>query len=318
MRRQLASADKQLQEAANLAQYWRDEQQRTQQEPARPGRPLDYTWRVELTQADANRAAEQCKVCADRKEQARQAVRGLADEYHPFDPKTGVPVTAAQVEKRLGQRLATAEQLSQAAGLGTKVQEALDQARIWLVTLVASLSWFWSVARQRLERLHLSAEAEKQVYEKLLPGLYWQQMARRGRTPEDRRRQQSLGERLWQEAWASAALGQLEQAQRQEVERVGREVVGLFQRSSSCVEGRNGRLALFQHGHSRLSEGKLKALTAVHNYVTRREDGTTAAERFFGKKQREALGWLLEQMPDLPRPAARRPQKGSHQAPQTS
>jgi hypothetical protein len=40
---------------------------------------------------------------------------------------------------------------------------------------------------------------------------------------------------------------------------VSNEVVGLFARSSSCVEGRNGRLALFHHGQTRLSAGRLNA-----------------------------------------------------------
>ena len=60
-----------------------------------------------------------------------------------------------------------------------------------------------------------------------------------------------------------------------------------------------------------MSEPRLQALTAVHNYVVRREDGTTAAERFFGAKQRDAFAWLLQRLPDLPRPAAKRPKRAS-------
>jgi hypothetical protein len=171
------------------------------------------------------------------------------------------------------------------------------------------------MTRQRVQALHLSPEAEQQVYAKVLSGLYWQEAARRGRTPADRQDKQRLGQRLEQEGWSSEALLPLAEEQRREIVRVAREVVGLFQRSSSCVEGRNGRLSLFQHGHTRLSEGKLQALTAVHNYVVRREDGTTAAERFFGKQQRDVMSWLLQEMPDLPRPAAKRPKQGLHQAP---
>jgi hypothetical protein len=55
-----------------------------------------------------------------------------------------------------------------------------------------------------------------------------------------------------------------------------------------------------------LSEKRLQVLTAVHNYVARREDGTTAAERFFGQKQKDAFSWLLERLPELPQPAAKR------------
>lgn len=47
------------------------------------------------------------------------------------------------------------------------------------------------------------------------------------------------------------------------------------------MEGRNGQLSLHHHGKHHLSERKLSALTAMHNYFIRRPDGTTAAERFF-------------------------------------
>jgi hypothetical protein len=94
-----------------------------------------------------------------------------------------------------------------------------------------------------------------------------------------------LAQQAAQQAWpAGGELSRLPADKRQQVEQVCREVVGLFCRSSSCVEGRNGRLSLFQHGQTRLSQRRLEALTAVHNYVAQRADGTTAAERFFGRK----------------------------------
>ena len=108
-------------------------------------------------------------------------------------------------------------------------------------------------------------------------------------------------------AWSSdSPLGSLSLADQDTLERVCREAVGLFQRSSSCVEGRNGRLSLLHHGHGPLSAGRLQALTVVHNYLSRRADGTTAAERFFGSQPYPVFDWLLERLPDLPRPAQRR------------
>ena len=121
-----------------------------------------------------------------------------------------------------------------------------------------------------------------------------------------------LAERLLAEAWVGGGgLANLPQEQKEALERVCQECVGLFCRSSSCVEGRNGRLSLFGHGQTRLSDNRLKALTVVHNYLVQREDGTTAAERFFGKKHPDAFEWLLERLPELPRPAAKRPKKAA-------
>ncbi len=102
-------------------------------------------------------------------------------------------------------------------------------------------------------------------------------------------------------------LDRVPEAQRAEITRAASEAVALFVRFSSCVEGRNGRLSLYHHGQGPLSDVRLRALTAVHNYVVERADGTTAAERFFGAKPRPVFECLLERMPELPRPARKRP-----------
>jgi hypothetical protein len=68
-----------------------------------------------------------------------------------------------------------------------------------------------------------------------------------------------------------------------QVEQVAGACADVFQRRSSCVEGRNGQLSLHHHGRHRSSDRKLAALTAVHHFYICRADGTTAAERFFGR-----------------------------------
>ena len=50
------------------------------------------------------------------------------------------------------------------------------------------------------------------------------------------------------------------------IEQVATESAQLFQRSSSCVEGRNGQLALHHHHLHRIRPRKLAALTTIHNY----------------------------------------------------
>ena len=117
----------------------------------------------------------------------------------------------------------------------------------------------------RVEELGLSEEHERVVYEKLLAGHYWTTAAGRARTAEERKRLKEMAEKLKKEAWHEGALSSLSEEERQNVEEVAQASAGLFQRSSSCVEGRNGRLSLQQHGHSRVSERRLQALTVIHN-----------------------------------------------------
>jgi hypothetical protein len=308
LERQVTAAQKELDQARVHTTAQRQRQQDYQHGPRPPGRPPDFAADIRLAEAFEGHAALALEQCQQRQEQVRQAVRGVADDYHPFDASSGRPVTAAAVEKRLGQRLQVIEEVVAAAGLGQGSQEAVAKARRWLIPLVASMTWFWEMVGELVAGLQLTTAARRAFREQLLPGLYWQREASRGRDAEQQQQRRALSERLLSAAWsADRALGQLPEAKRRELARVAAEAVELFVRSSSCVEGRNGRLSLYHHGQGPLSEDRLRALTAVHNYVVERADGTTAAERFFGAKPRPVFKCLLEGMPELPRPARERP-----------
>jgi hypothetical protein len=99
----------------------------------------------------------------------------------------------------------------------------------------------------------------------------------------------------------------LDTATRAHLEQLADECPDLFQRSSSAVEGRNGQLSLHHHGRHRLSDRKLAALTAVHNFHIRRADGATAAERLFARAPPPLFEQVLARLPLPPRPRRRRP-----------
>jgi len=303
LQRKKEPAQKGLRETEEMLQNWHDEQTQAKRHP-------DCAKKIDLLVTWVGIYTRELNACEARCQQAQDAVTGLADVYHPFDSTTGVAVSADEVRQRLDKHLATLEEVARKANLADQATVAVGKAQTWTRSLVAAVAWFWAVATTKVEGLSLSEQAERVVHEQLLPGLYWQQAARRGRTADERRTRQELSEGLLRQAWqAGGALGQLPEAERREVQRKGKEIVGLFARSSSCVEGRNGRLSLAQHGQCRLGPARLKALTTIHNYVSEREDGTTAAERFFGAKPRDVFAWLLKRLPDLPRPAAKRPRK---------
>ena len=101
-------------------------------------------------------------------------------------------------------------------------------------------------------------------------------------------------------------MSKLPIVERAELERLAVEWANLFQRSSSCVEGRNGQLSLCHHSLHRLRPQCLAALTVLANYFHRRRDGSTAAERFFGVPPSDLFEWLVSHVSSPPRPAARR------------
>jgi hypothetical protein len=308
LQRQVDAAQKVLEDVQAHAAAHRQRQKDYEHGPRPPGRPPDFAATTQMAQACERGAASSLEKCQQRQQETRQAVRGIADDYHPFDAVSGRPVTAAAVEKRLQHRLQAIEDVVTAAGLGESSQAAVAKARRWLVPLVASMAWFWEMVSELVSGLNLTAAAQRAFREQLLPGLYWEREASRGRDAEQKQQRRGMSKRLLEAAWSPVGvLGQMPEAKRAEIARVASEAVALFARSSSCVEGRNGRLSLYHHGQGPLSEVRLRALTAVHNYVVERGDGTTAAERFFGAKPRPVFECLLERMPELPRPARKRP-----------
>ena len=159
----------------------------------------------------------------------------------------------------------------------------------------------------RLAGLDISPLERVEVARQLVPGLYLERVAARAQLAADRYALRTTAEGLLAPLRAPEhPLQRLGPGAREEVDAVVKICADLFQRSGSCVEGRNGQLALFHHGLHRLTDDKLAALTVVHNFHIQRPDGTTAAERFFEAEHDDLFNYLVERMPQLPRPAKAR------------
>jgi Family of unknown function (DUF6399) len=306
LHRQTEAATEKLRHADEQVATLQRRQQDYEQQP-RPGRPPDWPTAWRMAEALRRQATEQMAACQQRQERARQAVRGLGDDYHPFDRHSGRPLETAEVQQRLEQHVAAVEAVVTEASLGERGQQAVAKTRSWMVLLAATLNWYWAEVRRRIAELELPEAVERVVYERLLPGLYWRSAATRGRDAQQRQRLGQLAQRLLRRVrWDRGPLQRLTAEQQRQLQQVTQEAAELFVRSSSCVEGRNGRLALYHHGQGPLQPERLQALTVWHNYGSERADGTTAAERFFGAKPQPLFEWLLERMPELPRPAQKR------------
>ncbi|MBA3924127.1 MAG: hypothetical protein H0X31_21480 [Nostocaceae cyanobacterium] len=75
-----------------------------------------------------------------------------------------------------------------------------------------------------------------------------------------------------------------------------------YQRTSSAIEGRNGCLSLLHHTGRGFSPQTLQVLTVIHNFDTRRADGTTPAQRLFGQTFPYLFEWVVDDFGDLPLP----------------
>jgi hypothetical protein len=292
-----------VEQAEQLLTRAQAEQQAAAGKPRKPGRPVDHGRRVAQAQDWLQGCQRYQERCAQRQERVREAVRGLGEDDHPFDLRTGQPVSQDEVRRRLEERLRAVEQETHQADIAGRTRPGLSKARRVLPGLAAAVAFFWLRLRAAAAARYGAAAWAWVV--KLVASQYLSRVA--GRTKGAARRQQirALAEQLRAEARQGQG-GAAPPDGWTQAESVCREWAGWFVRSSSAVEGRNGQLGLRQHAWHRLGARKLAALTAVHNYWLRRPDGTTAAERFFGHKPADLFEHLLATLPVPARPAKRR------------
>ena len=114
----------------------------------------------------------------------------------------------------------------------------------------------------------------------------------------------ALAERLRTPLFALGGIfGALSPLEQQQLQHKAKTLAEVFPRSSSHVAGRNGSLSLRNHQLRGLAHSRKRAcLTAVHNFLLTRPDGTTAAERFFGQKPRSMFAAILNAVEIPPAP----------------
>lgn len=284
------------------------EQAYAQQWPRPCGRPPAFAARIQaalndLIQAEADHAQAQA-----RQTEARDLVRTLGTLYHPYELEHGQVQPVEQLASRLADVWTRLRAITEAADLPTRAREQLAKAERMTTPLLATLAFFFATIQATIDALALPPALEQALFVHLIPALYLERAAARSPRAAVRRRLRALSTQLLAPLrQPDHPLQALPSAERQRLEQMAGDCADLFQRSSSCVEGRNGQLALHHHGRHRLSDRKLAALTAVHNFYLRRPDGTTAAQRLFGRAHEALFAQVLTRMPPPPRPARRRP-----------
>jgi hypothetical protein len=245
--------------------------------------------------------------CQDRQQRATTARRGLGQDYRPFDLHDGRPLQAEEVATRLTAHFDVLDQVALEAQLSSRAKQRLAKARRMLDAMQATIVFFWTLVAARFSSWDLSEPVRQWMREQLIPGYYLASAASKAKTAEERDRLRKLSEQILARARDPTRLwGTLSTQQQADMERKAQECAELFQRSSSCVEGRNGQLSLKHHALHHLTKRKLRALTVLHNYLVRRPDGTTAAERFYGHAPRDLFAWLLARLSHPARPRASR------------
>ena len=263
---------------------------RSEAAPAKVGRPKDW----DAHEAKAREAVEEARAqeaeMARQREAMRSSIRALGDAHHPVDLTTGAPVAATEAGERLHEVAVDLCEHAARSDLGARAIKALNRVFGQIEDLTSIVAWWHQEVARQIATLSLSEVASQWVTERLVPALYVQQRIALARDASERTQLTALWERLKAELRsAESPWSSWSAAQREAVQGVALSVVKLFPRSTSALEGYNGQDALRHHHHHQMSETFRTALRVVRNYVVRRPDGSTAAERLFGCKPPDDL-----------------------------
>ncbi len=233
-----------------------------------------------------------------RKDSVKKAKKALGEIYHPIDMQTGQIQTADAVKKKVNEQLRIIEESAKGAGLSQSSMNRIAKAGRAFDAMIVFLTTFLIMFGLYVDRSQLNEEQKKFFLETIFPLTYLRMILKR-QSKEGRDKLKLLIESLE----TKVREGPWSNEMKENWMKMAQDRAELFQRSSSCVEGRNGMLSLLHHRCHRLSTSRLKALTVVHNYHIRRIDGSTAAERFFEQKHNNLFLSLVKnvRIPGRPR-----------------
>ena len=268
------------------------------------GRRPHFEEKIEQAKQEEEQVKEDLEQARLNYETVRNAKAEIGKVYHPYNLKTGQKQDSETVSELLS---GCFDEIHKATtDLSDRCKERVNKAQRVMRDMVATIAFFFNMVDIYLENMQLSNHDKHLMNSYLIPGHYLKLAAgkerdvdRKADLVEKAQELLSIIKRLEEHGEVSS------DCEIEKLEKAARDCAEIFQRSSSCVEGRNAQLALRHQGIHRLSNRHLQALTVMHNYYIRRRDGTTAAERLFEAKPNDLFEFLLDRMDYPARPRNR-------------
>jgi hypothetical protein len=298
-------AEKEYEKAVKQIQQIEQKKESFDSADKRPvGRRPHFEKKIEHAQTQKQQAQEYLDQTRSNYETVRSAKAEIGKAYHPYNLESGQRQDSKTVSSLLTDcfdRIHTAT-----TDLTDRCKKRVHKAQRVVNSMVATIAFFFQMVDISLDNMQLSDRDRHLMHNYLIPGHYLKQAARKERDVDRKadilqRAQKllSIVDMLDESGHASS------DCKIEKLEKAAKDCAHFFQRSSSCVEGRNAQLALRHQGIHRLSDRHLKAATVIHNYYIKRRDGTTAAERFFEAKPNDLFEFLLNNVDYPARPRNR-------------
>jgi hypothetical protein len=267
----------------------------------RRGRPIDFKARNKEARGLIASASKEVLIAERRREEFRTLLAALSDSYLPAATADGKRKSEGDLRIELESLFARLRDLAEKSVLGAHHLPYLDKAHRCIDDMVATLGFFNARARTTVAESGLDARTARVLDERLLPAMILLARSKLASDGDARKRLRALAHGLRTQAREELGLDQ-SSPEILALEELAQFICRMWQRSTSSIEGRNGYLSQRHHSSRGISERKLACLTHLHNFYARRSDGTTAANRFFGRAHLDIAREAIAGMGDLKRP----------------
>ena len=270
------SSIKQTQKQVSLEEKYDNQPKRP------PGRRPDFEKKIELTKDKQDQAQSNLEIARQNQETVRQAKSEIGQVYHPFNTQTGAKQDSQKVSELLESCFENIREATQ--GLSERCKQRVEKAHRVVKNMVATIAFFFSMIDLYMDNIQISDQDRQLMYDYLIPGFYLQQVARKEKDAERKSQISQISQQLLSIlTQQDGPFSEYSENDLKRLEKAAEECAQIFQRSSSCVEGRNAQLSLRHHGIHKLSDRSLKAQTIVHNYYRRNWDGVQHRQKDFLK-----------------------------------
>jgi hypothetical protein len=269
---------------------------RAQEKSAKNERIKDCEQQLQQAQEESFRVEE-------GRNRYRQTQQGVSLALHPFRVEDKAVQTQEDIKNSLLKKVEEFKEI----GISYDIEGTVDVTekctkQIDSVTDTVGAWWLWVMESVESMKLKEEEEEKQWALSILLPVVYWYQQIQRTHNPDLRKAYRGAYEKGYA-FWQIHLLTQkMKKWQIQHCQEWAEWICAKFRRSSSSIEGRNGCLVQMYHNGRGVGARCLKALTVIHNFDTRRENGTTPAERLFETKFSNLFERLIDEIKELPIP----------------
>lgn len=220
---------------------------------------------------------------------------------HPFALSDSGFKTTTEIKAQLEQLLLKLKTLQDTHQL-PKAASVLRKFQQQIPALAVGVNTWWHWVQRTLNLEHLEPSLTNWLLCQLLPTVYWQLQLSKTKSRSLRKIYRHAHRHAHQALLKHAFTATLAEHEFEHWREWAESIASKFHRASSAVEGRNGYLANRHHTARGFWPHHLPVLTVIHNFDLQRSDGTTAAQRLFGRPFPNLFKWVMEQMGELPRP----------------